>query len=854
MSADNPTPNRTNQLLVVALILVSGVALWLGLSRPDPTAPVQAPSSAPAPSTPSPVVETPDTKEPPAPIQREPEVVHPFSIEGLIADPSGQSIVGARLDVIGPTGVVASVHSELDGSFRTGGLPLDLYEVRATATGYDRTTARRVSPGGPSLQLVLARGETLRGRVFKLDGSPAANAAVHIGGPGIFPQHFVATDSAGAFEISGLREGDIQFVVLTAKEGSPFPLRASIQQGVEPLEVRLMPGFSLTTTITGDGRAVEGALVTVSNEALHVLALQDSTDATGKVRFDGLVPGTYYIDVRASGFLAAPPQPISLPSSGPVPIALSRGARVKGEVRATNGDPVPLAQIVAHVETPRGATWRIDGDTSGLIDDFVRPDGSRLPSIEKRFLTDASGAFDVSGLPPGKVRLEAIKDGWIPERMLTFSLEHAGLIEEAGLTMSRGTQAAGRVLGPGDVPIPDAQVRWRLGSEAFPWRGDVRTDSKGSFHFDAIARDVVLEVQSQSFATLSLPFSFDIAQGPYENVELRLQSTEGAILGRLVGPAGPIAGGEVSLADDVGATQCRGETDRRGVFRLNECGQSAHIFTLRGPSVAPAWAEIRAGDEVELLLKNGATLHARLIDASTQQPIPQAALKISAEVPLVRGQGVHLWRHEVGLFDGLLDLSYLPAGPVQLNIQADGYAQWSVHHSLEDDQRLDLGVISLTPLRKLSGAVIDNFQAPIKDVLVTIDGSAQKAVTDAQGRFQLASVNPGQSVVLRASHWRAGQGRATLSPTTEDLVIELNEPIGGAGDAWAQRLSRDHVTLRRNKRGWIVSEISPDSVWYALGLRTGDALEVLSPREGDSTVEQLVLARGGERRTLYRPQ
>jgi N-acetylneuraminic acid mutarotase len=129
------------------------------------------------------------------------------TLEGTVTDSvTNQPIEGATIQV---TPLGASTTTGVDGHY-TLLLPVDTYDVTASAFGYQTQTATGVdvTEGNTTTQdfaLVAAPNHTVSGNVRDADGNPLANATVTILGT---PIPSATTDATGAYSIPNVPEGE----------------------------------------------------------------------------------------------------------------------------------------------------------------------------------------------------------------------------------------------------------------------------------------------------------------------------------------------------------------------------------------------------------------------------------------------------------------------------------------------------------------------------------------------------------------------------------------------------------------------------------------------------------------------
>lgn len=283
----------------------------------------------------------------------------------------------------------------------------------------DAAPARAPTPSGAALP------QGLRGRVVDAEGVPVGGVAVHLTeSPGNDPvlmalapqrRHLLApltsTRSAddGTFSL-GLRVAeDRSYDVYVRSDEHAVVHRAGLRllpgSWHDLGDLTLEEGATLRGRVTVAGRPqlpAPGAVVRLTaggafaDEALRALpggaALVAHTDADGYYELPHApTRGVAEVSARAPGFARVTRRDVELRAGEPVVVdfALPSGATLVGAVRASDGTPLPGAQLTA---------WPAGPDATPL-----------------RGVSDAQGAFTVDGLQPGsRVRVEATAEGFAP--------------------------------------------------------------------------------------------------------------------------------------------------------------------------------------------------------------------------------------------------------------------------------------------------------------------------------------------------------------------------------------------------------------------------------------------------------
>jgi|SoiMethySBSTD1v2_1073268.scaffolds.fasta_scaffold41417_3 hypothetical protein len=446
----------------------------------------------------------------------------------------------------------------------------------------------------------------------------------------------------------------------------PAPAAHDLAPRAEP--VPALPPFTGRLVSAEDGRPVVGAEVTF-------LAPEGATSVRsgpdGRFRLVPSRPGPHQLAaVLAEGYVPFGPawgqSPIRL--LAPVPagtpelvLTLDPEVRLSGRVEAADGG-APIA----------GATvaLRVPGAQPGLL------------SPERTWTTDAQGAF--SGKAPPEAVVVARAPGFTPAaeplrgsgRTRSVTLRLAVLPPE-GLSERTLT---GRVVEPGDIPVPDAVVT--LGAGRGRGRGPgvilpapVTTDGQGRFRFEQVPSQVSW---AQAAAGDLLSERVSIESG---HAEVTLTVRPGGVLaGRVLHPDGRPATAFalqlVRLRRGEGA-RTLSIVDPEGRFEVRGLGAGPWELQAVAADSGPS-ERVRVelpntpGGRVErdLRLRSGRRLVGVVRDANSRQPVAGARVAIEASP----GEDSVLVR--TGTFtgpDGRFELEGLSEAPVSVAVEAERY-------------------------------------------------------------------------------------------------------------------------------------------------------------------------------------
>ena len=412
------------------------------------------------------------------------ELVDGRVIGGMVVDEAGHPLEGAHLSIrcsYGSEGDRGSstyfAWSDAEGRFlRTEVYPV-VHSIDARLDGYldGWLTAEEIGTEleRRDLRVVLGGGRSIEGFVRLADGRPVAGAEVHcrrahreakyLGGPSF------ETDDAGRFRATGLSvghyalDGRARFdEAALAPEQTPVRALAREREGVEwtaaprrapdgtkGLELRLVapPGLEgIVVDIAGApvrefrveaesaGEARRSRWDSGILDADHGKRFQ-SPD--GRFRWDELPVGEWWVGVRATGYLPAPPVTTRLPRDGaPLRFVLRPGGTVEGIVRDPAGRPLPGARVTPSRITGRGRStnWNQSRDS------------------------DEEGRFHLTWLGRSEYELIARSDGFAPSVPVVVDLTSEPGASDVELWLTAGGTFLIDVLDPAGAPEPFAGV------------------------------------------------------------------------------------------------------------------------------------------------------------------------------------------------------------------------------------------------------------------------------------------------------------------------------------------------------------------------------------------------------------
>lgn len=369
--------------------------------------------------------------EPGAVVERELKLAVGSMVTGQVFDPAGEPLAGAQVRVelasegggfmsqLGSFFPLADPRlTDADGRFTISAPgPGQAGVIVADAQGYLETKSESFTakPGETveGIEVTMRQGGTIAGVVTTEAGAPLEGATVRYIQAGEDLREWSARWQLGNAEPS--TTGPDGTFLLTNVESGPLLLQVDhgshqsvSRKGVEvgegerlDLEFALPGGLALSgVVVDATGAPVPGAEVNFNftgdpppNRDPYWRAPSDvRTDAEGRFRVDGVLPGSWVLWAEAEGHADSPQLDTTAGSSG-IKLTLAQAFEIAGWVRTENGRPVAGVDVDA---------YRV----------FTKDDGSTGESYEEDATTDEDGAFVIRELPTGTYSLRIGSSRW----------------------------------------------------------------------------------------------------------------------------------------------------------------------------------------------------------------------------------------------------------------------------------------------------------------------------------------------------------------------------------------------------------------------------------------------------------
>jgi protocatechuate 3,4-dioxygenase beta subunit len=584
-------------------------------------------------------------------------------VEGKVVDQATHApIAAARVWLTAEDGPARLAESAADGTFTIEGVLPGAWSVDAIAPGYLAPSAAglEVAAGQTlSLELPMARGAVVSGRVVDAHGDPIAGARIEVEGEGKDGRAVLVSQGARARRYARAygtvaaddpgasarpRTDYLPLGELGVTMGAvPFAPPRGVRVGqVREASAIAKPGAP------GAGSAADGP--TPGAAATEAASAGLVTDAAGVFRVDSLPPGRFVVRATHPEFAGGQSGQVVVAAGAHVDgvkVVLVRGATVAGRVLDASGVSAPGARVTAWQgealvattfadETGRYELQRLSGklvlraadehggEGEAALELGAADDGHQ---VTRDLHLGASGGtlegtiVDPSGGPVGGVRVSVVGRGAgatsdgdgrftlvnLPAGELQLDLAHPDWPRTrvgpyvAGARQVKLTLRAG---GGVEGLLRDAQSRGRIASFTLRAEGpgdDSRAQAHkaGEFELSSLTPGRwTLTFAAPGFASKTIEVDVPAGRGPRAVTvpDLRVELARGATI------AGTVYDrhGDVARAASVECGGVRATTDKLGRYRLYDVptGDVTVVATQAAGGRGEKKVAVRPGDEV----------------------------------------------------------------------------------------------------------------------------------------------------------------------------------------------------------------------------------------------------------------
>jgi hypothetical protein len=707
----------------------------------------------------------------------EPAVV----LSGKIEDETGAAIAGAELQLAaeGDGALVFDAQSDDQGGFRFTDLRAGSYALQARADLHELAVVPSQIAPASDVHVVLQRTSALRGEVLEVGGKPAIDAAVTIAGSGVWPPKTVRTGKDGRFE-------------LTPVPGGVYELRATRatftsapQEGVNVapasaafVRLQLEPGASVRGRVfdAEKGEALRGVAVTIGEDALSSVPSEAKTDAEGRFAIEGLRHLPHRLWIHAPTYVAINGEPI-VPRDEDYAFPLRRAATLAGIVVDEDARPIADAELEVTGTTDTGARVQVSpliepsvspnrpavslvapsgdnlGVTSGTVPKIpvlALPGSGDQASAAPGFRSDATGRFQIEGVPPGRVQLVARKQGFALGRSELRDVKSGDQVAELHVVLSRGGTLLGRVLDAQGLPVPAVRIQVEIAGE--PSARVTLSGDDGRFEVAAVRGTCT--VTASAMNGVSVREQLEVGSGERRELVLELGGEAHSLNGRVLDSRGfPIAGALVKVEAESARTPVERSTTSGpdGTFRASGLPAPPYRVRVEHADYAPAMVRavsLEAPKELSVTLRAGVRVVGLVLDGMTNDGIAGARVRLKP----AGGREALTARADA---QGKFELRNILPGNYEVFSDHDQHVPARTKVLVSEVEQRELDPIVLQPAGAVSGDVVDRLGAPVFNAEVSTGSPAAFARTDHAGHFRITGVVPGDQQVS-ARHTQAG--------------------------------------------------------------------------------------------------
>ncbi len=451
-------------------------------------------------------------------------------------------------------------------------------------------------------------------------------------------------------------------------------------------------------------------------------------------------------------------------------LMLDDGLTVHGTVRDLEGNPLVGARLEA----------------MGII--------TELDSFRYRqyATADAEGAFSVSGLLPGEIRVRACADDRAcAETKVEISPDV--VVDPVAFELAAGRTVVMVVKDEINTPIVKALVYFqdRLHN----------TDRRGELEIQGVA-------YGSSFPVKIFGDGFGMWEGTFtaDRDRVVIVVPGGGVLEQQVLSAQRFEEDEVIVRWQAYTSEGRetkggtGSWDpEHGIARVTGLETGIYALKIRLPGSATLVSErveVSVGEEVVLapaMPDRGLAIAGRILDGETYQPIAGAQVSCEPGSPSVF-RAPHVVQEVPSILtdtEGMFLLEGLDPGTCRAMVRASGYATWRLENVEPDDLGFDIGDVEMDAGMTIVGQVYDRTDRPITGAVVEIAEAASYAYfaettirTDHDGYFRAERLPVGRWNVT--AKYGGEKTRETVMGEANETV-EANLMLGGTsieGEIW----------------------------------------------------------------------
>jgi protocatechuate 3,4-dioxygenase beta subunit len=408
---------------------------------------------------------------------------------------TGEAVSGAKVQVYLMPGeyrlspIPRTTETDQFGAFRLAPLAAgqylitahkdELYIVPSKDRGWHSIVlAEKEKKSG--IKLFLYEGHTIRGKVTeRYTNKPLEGVKISVVSRDELDKYADITGPDGEYVLSGLARPYIYlkiekkgYIVANKQDSRPYMF---IQLTPDDLEITQNIEMMPTVAVSGIVKNAEGHAVTNAKVSLRNLTNWSRhyrltpVDESGAFTLEAEPFVACRVRAEAPGYAPSFSDVVEVKDTDikDVAVVMKTNVTISGEVVDFRGEPVERAVLEA--------TQRLWLGVTSVFESFGR------------MVSDSSGKFTFSNLPPGEIRLTAQKEGFAPSQQLTFTLNPGEVKTGVKIVLRESRCIAGRITNTEGEPVENVYVSVYATDRSENSSGNTRSDDEGHYRIEGLA-------------------------------------------------------------------------------------------------------------------------------------------------------------------------------------------------------------------------------------------------------------------------------------------------------------------------------------------------------------------------------
>ncbi|MBW3113649.1 carboxypeptidase regulatory-like domain-containing protein [Bacillus sp. MCCB 382] len=681
-------------------------------------------------------------------------VPQPSTISGNVSN--GGAINNATVQLLNNSGtLVATTTTNVAGNYSFANVTPGLYNITVIASGFQsQTKSVMTEPNQASVVnfTLVANPGSISGMVRNSTNNAAIPlATVELLDSNGVPITSTSANGSGQYSFNNLAPGNYQ-VRSFATNFSTTAVASTVTAGnttITNIFLEPNPGSIQGTVRDSETMLViSGASVQAVNSQ-NIVVASTTTNGSGQYSFSSLLPGSYSLIFTANGY----------------------GSQTLGGVVTSNA-----------ITTVDASLNRLAGALAGIVQDpnAVAIAGATVTIFQNNIqigsvITDSTGNYMVSGLPPGSYTVVVSAPNYTTESVAAMIVNGQTTTVNVTLNEDPGT-LTGFVRDTNNVPIPGGSVTVQISTGTGIIVATAVTAPDGSYTVPNLAPgnySVVAAASNFQAATQGVTISSNSTSILNFNLASDPGSVSGIVTNSQTGT--PVIGAnvQVRILDSSGTVIATVLTDENGQYVVNGLAPAVYTIVVSAPDFQTNAATVQVSsnqtaDGSISLQPDPGQITGTVVDSIGSNPISGAVVSI------VNSSG-NLIISVLTDMDGVFMVDGLAPDNYTVNVMANNFQNGMVGALVSSGQTTPVSVVLNPDPGFITGTVsplVSNTIVQLRDVNnVLIDS----VVTNQDGTFSFNNLTPGTYTVLASapSYSTAQAGVSVLANQTSTVDLTL---------------------------------------------------------------------------------